>query len=607
MTIPRFVVPTLLTVLTAAVPAGAGQLVAASLKNGSYGAGTAVAPTAGVVNTPDGVRFIPTEANGQSSALVNWQIGNNAQFRRTGTITFLFKATRGSLTGGEILGDNYGFNMFNNGQSAFSASAGMNPHGPGTADDRVVISWKSWHAGVWYGHSSVEIEFDKWYSLGFAWGGPFEFEIWVNQERKSAVNIAASFPWGLENPPSGFNMGLGDNHERFISSYSSAAGVMFADIRMWNEYRALGDTVDPTHAPTTVDDGYSIDEDATLVEAAPGVLANDSDQDGDALTATLGSVPLNGTVNLESDGAFSYQPNAGFHGTDSFTYVASDGARTSTGTVTITIASVNDSPSANPDTAATNEDQAVTIDALANDSDPDQDALQITQATASVGSVTFDGASIAFTPPPDYFGAASVSYSISDGQGGVADGLITITIAPVNDPPTTSNVSAITDAGIPLSVTLSGTDIDSAALTFVPGAAEGGSVSGTSPVFTFTPAAGFSGQGGFSFVVNDGDGGTAAGVVTITVNAPPPPPPPPTTVSFDSVANGVRGLAGLNHGQMTSLLARLANAARAYGKGHIDVAVNDLLLLAEAVERFSQTAAALQLASDIRTLAASLQ
>src|SRR5262245_37353348 len=95
-----------LIVLAGAWPAQARQLVSASLKNGDYGTGTTVAPTGGVVNTPDGVRYVATEVTGRSNALVNWQIGNNAQFRRTGTITFLFKATRGQFAAGEILCDN---------------------------------------------------------------------------------------------------------------------------------------------------------------------------------------------------------------------------------------------------------------------------------------------------------------------------------------------------------------------------------------------------------------------------------------------------------------------------------------------------------------------
>jgi VCBS repeat-containing protein len=591
-----------LAVLAGAWPAQAGQLVTASLKNGDYGTGTAVAPTSGVVNTPAGVAFIPTEVSGRSNALINWQIGNNPQFRMTGTITFLFKATRGQFANGEILCDNYGFGQFHNGQATFGASASHAAHGPGPEDDRVVIAWKSWHAGVWYGHSSTEIEYDRWYSLGFAWGGPFEFEIWVNQVRKTAVNIAASFPWGGASPPSGFNMGLGDNHERGVDAYNSAVGVMFADIRMWNEYRALGDTVDPNHAPTTEDDAFTIAEDDLLSSSAPGVLGNDSDQDGTALTAALVTDASDGQLTLQDDGSFTYQPDAGFHGVDSFTYSASDGEKSSEATVTITVTPVNDAPTANPDAGATNEDTPVTVNVAGNDTDPDGDPLTVTQASASTGDVQLDGNDLRYTPPADFSGPVTIGYTVSDGQGGTAQGVLSLDVTPVNDPPTTSNVAASSD-GSPVTVTLTGTDIDSPALTFEAGAAVGGTVSGASPTFTFTPAAGFSGAGGFSFIVKDDHGATAAGVVTVNVELPPPPPPPDT---IGALSDAIAGLAELNHGQRTSLLARLRNAQRALDHGHTAIAVRELQQVADALERFSSSAEAAAIAAALRLLAASI-
>ena len=67
------------------------------------------------------------------------------------------------------------------------------------------------------------------------------------------------------------------------------------------------------------------DEDTPLTVAAAGVLGNDTDVDGDALTAVLVSGPANGTLTLNADGSFTYTPDANYNGTDSFTYKASDG------------------------------------------------------------------------------------------------------------------------------------------------------------------------------------------------------------------------------------------------------------------------------------------
>ena len=106
-------------------------------------------------------------------------------------------------------------------------------------------------------------------------------------------------------------------------------------------------------APVAADDAYVIDEDQTLILAA-GVLSNDTDVEGDALTAVLASGPTNGALTLNADGSFTYTPEADFNGTDSFTYTAYDGGLDSnTATVTITVAPINDAPVAVADTIAT--------------------------------------------------------------------------------------------------------------------------------------------------------------------------------------------------------------------------------------------------------------
>ncbi|MEM7124818.1 MAG: Ig-like domain-containing protein [Chloroflexota bacterium] len=98
-------------------------------------------------------------------------------------------------------------------------------------------------------------------------------------------------------------------------------------------------TVNPVNdAPVAAADAYTTDEDITLTIAVPGILANDTDVDSDPLTAALDSGPSNGTLTLNSDGSFTYTPNAGFTGDDTFTYTANDGTDNSNvATVTITV------------------------------------------------------------------------------------------------------------------------------------------------------------------------------------------------------------------------------------------------------------------------------
>ena len=100
-------------------------------------------------------------------------------------------------------------------------------------------------------------------------------------------------------------------------------------------------SVTVNHPPVAVYDAYTLNENTTLTVAGPGVLGNDSDPDGDALTAVLVTPPAHGTVTLNTDGSFSYTPQHNYVyalGVDSFTYQAYDGlAYSNTATVTLTV------------------------------------------------------------------------------------------------------------------------------------------------------------------------------------------------------------------------------------------------------------------------------
>src|SRR6185436_3493616 len=117
-------------------------------------------------------------------------------------------------------------------------------------------------------------------------------------------------------------------------------------------------TVNPMgDAPVAVADSYGVNEDATLTVAVAGVLGNDTDTDGNALTAVLVSDVAHGTLALNGNGGFTYTPAANYSGPDSFTYKANDGtADSNTVTVTITVNGVNDAPVAVADAYSVNED-----------------------------------------------------------------------------------------------------------------------------------------------------------------------------------------------------------------------------------------------------------
>ncbi len=97
-------------------------------------------------------------------------------------------------------------------------------------------------------------------------------------------------------------------------------------------------TVTPTaDAPVAGDDAYATTDDVPLVVPAPGVLANDGDEDGDTLTAAVTVAPTSGVLAMQADGSFTYTPTLGFSGTDTFTDVASDGGPGDTAVVTIQV------------------------------------------------------------------------------------------------------------------------------------------------------------------------------------------------------------------------------------------------------------------------------
>jgi len=103
------------------------------------------------------------------------------------------------------------------------------------------------------------------------------------------------------------------------------------------------------HAPVAGADEYTAEEDTPLRVDAPGVLDNDSDRNGDALTAALVSGPQHGEVTLESDGSFIYTPDPDFNGSDSFSYRANDGGLESDGAIVrIEVTAVDDPPPAGP-------------------------------------------------------------------------------------------------------------------------------------------------------------------------------------------------------------------------------------------------------------------
>lgn len=199
-------------------------------------------------------------------------------------------------------------------------------------------------------------------------------------------------------------------------------------------------------------DSYSTGEDQELNVEAPGVLDNDGTSGDGPLEAVLEQGPSNGTLDLNSDGSFIYTPNAGFTGEDTFTYKANDGsADSNVATTTIDVRSVNDPPDAQNDSAATDENTALNVNVLANDTDPDGDALTVSDASDPAhGTATPDpDGTIRYAPDPGYSGSDSFSYTVSDGEGGADTATVNVTVRDTTAPaaPAALDLVASSDTG----------------------------------------------------------------------------------------------------------------------------------------------------------------
>ena len=193
-------------------------------------------------------------------------------------------------------------------------------------------------------------------------------------------------------------------------------------------------------APVAAANSYFGSEDAPFsVAAVVGVLANDSDANGDELTAVLDDDVQHGSLTLNADGSFDYAPDANYCGSDSFTYHANDGAADSNvATVTITVQCANDAPVSLDDSYAGTQDTLLSVVApgvLDNDSDVENDTLEAildVDAQHGVLSLNADG-SFSYTPDGGFCGSDSFSYHANDGSDDSATANVTLTIACTSD------------------------------------------------------------------------------------------------------------------------------------------------------------------------------
>ena len=276
-------------------------------------------------------------------------------------------------------------------------------------------------------------------------------------------------------------------------------------------------------APVANDDTFSATEDTLFTGS---VIANDTlSGDGGNLWTKL-TDPANGTLVFNSDGSFTYTPNANYHGTDSFTYQLCDlDTDCDPATVTITVESVDDAPVANDDTFSATEDTLFTGSVIANDTlSGDGGNLWTKLTDPANGTLVFNSdGSFTYLPNANYHGTDSFTYQLCDLDTDCDPATVTITVESVDDAPVanddtfTATEDTLFTGSVIANDTLSG---DGGNLwTKLTDPANGTLVFNSDGSFTYLPNANYHGTDSFTYQLCDLDTDCDPATVTITVES----------------------------------------------------------------------------------------
>ena len=289
--------------------------------------------------------------------------------------------------------------------------------------------------------------------------------------------------------------------------------------------------------PVAAADSYTMDAGTTLtVSAADGVLDNDSDADGDTLTAQfLGGAP-NGQLTLYPDGGFVYTPDLGFSGSDYFTYQAYDGtiaSRPAQVTINVTGGITNTAPVAVADNYSVEADTTLDVNAddgvLANDYDAEDDPLtaSLVGGVANGNLMFYPDGSFCYVPDAGYTGDDHFLYKASDGLLESNPVLVTISVTGgSNTAPVAVADNYSMDAGTTLIVDAANgvlendydAEEDPLTATVIGEVANGSLMFNPDGSFTYLPDAGFTGDEHFLYTASDGLLESNPVLVTITVS-----------------------------------------------------------------------------------------
>ncbi|MFW6169280.1 MAG: Ig-like domain-containing protein, partial [Planctomycetota bacterium] len=296
--------------------------------------------------------------------------------------------------------------------------------------------------------------------------------------------------------------------------------------------------------PVAMDDAYEVDEDDTLSVETPGVLENDTDVDNEPeeLTAVRVSGPSHGTLTLNADGSFVYQPDQDYFGADAFAYLVDDGEDESNeATVEITVRSINDSPVAVDDAYMVPRGQTVSANVLENDWDVDNEIAELT-ATLVDGPSNApsefefnDDGSFIYTPADETVDGDSFTYNLSDGE---LDDTATVTLV-FNDPPVANDDEVVVQNDLSATIDVLGNDSDpdgqlSATGISIESDVSDGTIEMVDGQIKYTPDSDFVGSDSFTYRVTD-EHGTPSNVATVNIEVIADPTPWQNSVTSQDV------------------------------------------------------------------------
>ncbi|HHX8508033.1 TPA: tandem-95 repeat protein [Vibrio diabolicus] len=296
------------------------------------------------------------------------------------------------------------------------------------------------------------------------------------------------------------------------------------------------DVLPVNDAPVSGDLAYSVDEDNSITLSQEQLLAQATDVEGDALTASNLVVDGDATVTANDDGSFTITPDANFNGDIDITFDINDGTDTIVATADLTVNPVNDLPQAEDQAFTIGEDGVLTFtdqDLLDGATDIDGDNLSVEGVTytGADGVLTDNGdGTYSFAPNENFNGDVNFIFDVSDGTDTVTAN-IDVTVTPENDPPVAGSTSytvhednSITISDEQLLANSSDIEGDVAISSVSYSGSDGVLEINGDGTYTFSPNENFTGDVSLDVVVVDEDGAvdtTTAGITVLEVNDPP--------------------------------------------------------------------------------------